>query len=77
MSEKMDLDDWRKQVSRPLELITAGSEMAARHTRLLVGRPGFETTAQDELDQTERVLESALAKVREAKAAYANKPRVS
>lgn len=77
MSKPMELDEWREKVSKPLQFIEAGAEMAARHAQLLPIKPGFETKAEDELAKARSVLESALANIIAAQAIYANKPMES
>jgi hypothetical protein len=69
----LNLFDYDLNVKQHLQFIEAGAEMAARHTRSLLVRPGFETLAQDELAETRRVLESALAAIISAEAMYAAK----
>jgi hypothetical protein len=71
--EKLNLDDWREQISKPLQFIEAGAAMAARHARMLPARPVWETKAEAELIATRQVLESALANVIAAQAIYASK----
>jgi hypothetical protein len=71
---KMRLEDWREKVSKPLQFIEAGAEMARRHALMLPVKPDFETKAEDELAKTRKVLESALANIIAAQAIYANKP---
>ena len=70
----MNLQDYRESVSKHLQFIEAGSEMAARHARALTVKPAFVTRAQDDLAETRRVLESALANVVAAQVAYDAKP---
>jgi hypothetical protein len=70
----LPLDDWREKVSKPLQFIEAGAEMAARHARMLPIKPDFETKAECDLAEARKVLESALANIIAAQAVYANKP---
>ncbi|MET3994999.1 hypothetical protein ABID65_006665 [Bradyrhizobium sp. S3.9.2] len=62
----MPLDIWQATVSRHLDLIEAGAEMAARHAEQLPLRPAFETRAESELAHCETVLARALDAVRRA-----------
>jgi hypothetical protein len=64
---------WYFDISKHLQLIEAGAEMAARHAGRLVAKPNFETLAEDELAKAERILEKALQDVREARAKYGSK----
>jgi hypothetical protein len=73
----MHIDDWRQQISKPLQFIEIGAEMAARHARMLPGRPGWETKAEADLIATRKVLEDALANVIAAQAAYVEKAIVT
>jgi hypothetical protein len=69
----MSLEQWDRTVGHHLHMIEAGAEMAARHADRLLARPDFETLAQDELARAEKILESALRKLREAGASYGSK----
>lgn len=71
---KMNLFDYDLNIKPHLNFIEAGASMAARHARLLVSRPEFRTKAQDELAETRKVLESALASINVAERAYEAKP---
>lgn len=76
MSDEVDHDvmpRWYLDVSKHLQLIEAGAEMAARHAGKLVSRPKFETLAEDELAKAETILENALRAVRAARASYGSK----
>jgi hypothetical protein len=73
----LPLEEYRTEVSKPLQFIEHGASMIARHVAMLDRRPGFRAMAQDELDGAELVLEQALAKVRAAKVAYEQKPMES
>lgn len=70
----LPLDEYRERVGKHLELIEAGTAMAARHARALDRRPAYETLAEDALCQVEKTLAAALENVRAAKAVYASKP---
>lgn len=70
----MELSEYDRKVKPHLDLIAAGAGMAARHARALPCKPGFTTTAQDELAETRTVLESALKNIIAAQAVYASKP---
>lgn len=67
----MTLENWDKTVRPHLNFISAGAEMAARHARQLPLRPEWETNAQSHLAEARAVLESALASIAAAEAAYA------
>jgi hypothetical protein len=71
----MHIDDWRQQISKPLQFIEIGAEMAARHARMLPGRPEWETKAEAELIATRKVLEDALENVIAAQEVYASKAK--
>jgi hypothetical protein len=66
----MTLFHWDLTVKPHLKFIEAGAAMAARHARALPIKPEFETLAQDQLAQTRKVLESALASIIAAEAIY-------
>jgi hypothetical protein len=68
--------EWHVGVSQHLREIRAGAEMCARHVRQMVGRPLFDTLAEDDLKLLEITLVKALAAVREARAAFERKPHV-
>lgn len=70
----MQLEEWHEKVSKPLQFIEAGAEMARRHALMLPIKPDFETKAEDELAKTRKVLEEALANIIAAQAIYNNKP---
>lgn len=70
----MTLSEYDQRIKPRLELIAAGAEMAARHVRLLPYKPGFTTTAEDELAETRSALEAALQNIIAAQAIYAGKP---
>lgn len=70
----LPLSDWDRIVKPHLGFIESGAEMAARHARALICRPGFTSHAQDELAEARRVLESALASIIAAEATYEAKP---
>jgi hypothetical protein len=70
----MTLFDYDRNVKPHLNYIEAGAEMAARHARALTCKPSFPTHAQDELAETRRVLESALATITAAQVEYNAKP---
>lgn len=70
----MTLADWDETVGKNLKFIEAGAEMAARHARMLLCKPDFETKAQEELAMARKVLESALGSIIAAEAVYENKP---
>jgi hypothetical protein len=70
----MDLDTWRRDVNRHLDLISAGASMCARHCEQLLVRPGFQTYAEDDLILLESALREALVRVQFARAYYCNLP---
>jgi hypothetical protein len=70
----MELSEWREKVSKHLQFIEAGSQMAVRHAEMLPLRPSFETKAEDDLAKARKALEAALANVIAAQAVYSNKP---
>jgi hypothetical protein len=70
----VNLEEYHNKIGKHLHLIEAGAEMAARHARMMVQKPSFDTIAQDEMERAERVLEAALLSVRNAKSVYAAKP---
>lgn len=69
----LPLEEYRQRVGHHLDLIEAGAEMTVRHVLALDRRPAFDTRAQAELDHAERVIETALLKIRSAKKSYAGK----
>lgn len=73
----MTLDDWDEKMGKHLQLIEQGADIAARHARLLAGKPEFMTLAEGELIVVRSVLESALAKVIEAQRVYEAKEVVT
>lgn len=70
----MTLAEHDVKVKPHLNFIEAGAEMVARHTRALPFKMAFTTHAQDELAETRKVLESALATITAAEAEYEAKP---
>jgi hypothetical protein len=67
------LETWDARVKPHLDFIEAGANMAVRHAQALPFKPDFVTFAQDNLSEAERVLETALQKVREALKEYSSK----
>ena len=67
----LDLDTWRRDVNRHLDLISAGASMVARHCEQLPVRPGFQTYAEDDMMICESALREALVRVQFARAFYA------
>jgi hypothetical protein len=74
---KMPLEAWRDEVGKPLQFIEAGASMAARHARMLPGRPEWETKAQHELILAQRTLETALENIKAAQVIYSRKDLVA
>jgi hypothetical protein len=70
----MSLAEWDQYVAPHLHGIEAGAQMCARHVVQMVYRPGFETIAEFELKKAESILTAALARVREARRMYDDKP---
>lgn len=73
----MSLDDWDRNVRPHLQFISAGAEMSARHARLLLAKPDFETLAGDDLRKVRMTLETALACVTAAEAIMEAKPHAA
>jgi hypothetical protein len=69
----MTLADWREKVSKQLQFIEFGASMAARHARMLPGKPDWETKAECELARARSVLEAALEDIKTAQEIYAQK----
>ena len=67
------LEEWRNTVGKQLDLIGASAEMCARHARQLNVRPWFKTLAEEDLDDCEQALLSALLTVHLAKETYRSK----
>jgi len=70
----LDLDTWRRDVNRHLDLIAAGAAMCARHCEQLPVRPGFQTYAEDDMIICESALREALVRVQFARALYSSLP---
>lgn len=70
----MTLHDYDTKLKPHLEFIEAGANMALRHAQALPLKMPFTTHAQDELAEAKQVLETALAKIVAAEAAYNAKP---
>ena len=68
------LEEWDREIRPHLIEIRAGVDLCARHVAQLTGRPDFETFAQDDMRQLEHLLESALRRLRKARADYEDKP---
>jgi hypothetical protein len=68
------LADWDEKVRPHLHGIESGAEMCTRHVGQLVYRPTFETLAFEDIQKLERLLSTALDKVRAAKRAYRELP---
>jgi hypothetical protein len=73
----MPLSVWDREVSPHLQFIESGSQMAARHARMLAGKPAFLTMAEHELEQARSVLAAALERIEQAQTEYQNKEAVS
>jgi hypothetical protein len=69
----MPLDQWRAEVGKHLDMISAGASMTTRHAEQLPIRPGFETYAEDDLRLCEIALTDALLRVQLARAIYNSK----
>jgi len=69
----MTLFHWDMTVKPHLQFIEAGAAMAARHARALPIKPEFQTMAQDQLAETRKILESALASIIAAEIIYETK----
>jgi hypothetical protein len=72
--DPLPLENYRNEVSENLQFVEHGASMICRRIAMLDRRPGFRTMAQDDLDQTELVLEQTLAKIRAAKVTFEQKP---
>lgn len=66
----MTLAEHDLRVKPHLEFIASGAAMAARHARAIPHKMAFTTHAEDELAEAKSVLESALANIIAAQAAY-------
>jgi len=69
----MLLAEWDIKVRPHLHKIELGAEQAKRHTQQLVCKPEFLTLTEVELSECRRVLEAALADIRDAQALYVSK----
>ena len=70
----LDLDTWRRDVNRHLDLIAAGASIVTRHCEQLPVRPGFQTYAEDDMMICESALREALVRVQFARAFYSSLP---
>lgn len=71
------LDVWREEIAFNLRFIEIGANMAARRAAKLPGRPVWETLAEHELSSARTALETALADITAAQAAYSSKEIVA
>ena len=67
------MTEWDEKIKPRLNFIAAGAEMASRNARALQVRPPFSTSAVDELNDAEQVLERSLQLIREAMREYGSK----
>lgn len=73
----LSLEEWDYLVGRHLHLIEAGADMVLRHAKDLLGAPEWETQAADRINEAEKVLVMALARLHQGRELIKAKPRVS